>query len=71
MTRAPRPGDPAYHRGMSARLAPVVRVVDFPLPGDPRALWLNASCIDQRVLCYLAPATGHARPASGDAVSVG
>jgi hypothetical protein len=50
-----------------ARLAHVVRVIDFPLEGDPRALWLNASCLDQRVRCYLAPATGHARPASGDA----
>jgi hypothetical protein len=46
-----------------ARLAPVIRVVDFPLAG--------ASCIDQRVLCYLAPASGHARPASGDAIPVG
>ena len=54
-----------------ARLAEVVRVVDFPRQGDARALWLNASCIDQRVLCYLAPATGHARPASGDVVTVG
>ena len=54
-----------------ARLAPVIRVVDFPLAGDARALWLNASCIDQRVLCYLAPASGHARPASGDAIPVG
>jgi hypothetical protein len=56
-----------------ARLAPVVRVVDFPRPraGDRRALWLNASCLDQRVLCYLAPATGHARPASGDVIAAG
>jgi hypothetical protein len=59
-----------------ARLAHVVRVVDFtvsgPAPrGDRRALWLNASCIDQRVLCYLAPATAHARPASGDVISAG
>ena len=45
-----------------ARLADVVRVVDFPLPGDGRSLWLNASCIDQRVLCYLAPPASHARP---------
>ena len=42
-----------------ARLAGVIRVVDFPRKGDPRSLWLNASCIDQRVLCFLAPATGH------------
>ena len=54
-----------------ARLADVVRVVDFPRPGDARTLWLNASCIDQRVLCYLAPATGHVRPAAGDAITVG
>jgi hypothetical protein len=40
-----------------ARLAAVVRVVDFPLPGDPRALWLNADCVRQEALCYLgAPA---------------
>jgi hypothetical protein len=40
-----------------ARLAPVVRVVDFPLPGDRRALWLNADCVRQEALCYLgAPA---------------
>ena len=45
-----------------ARLAPVVRVVDFPRAGDSRSLWLNASCVDQRVLCFLAPATGHFRP---------
>jgi hypothetical protein len=45
-----------------ARLAPVVRVVDFPRAGDSRALWLNASCVHQRVLCFLAPATGHFRP---------
>jgi pyruvate,water dikinase len=36
-----------------AGMAEVVRVVDFPLAGDGRLLWLNASCIDQRVLCYL------------------
>jgi len=46
-----------------ARLAEVVRVVDFPLPGDGRSLWLDASCIDQRVLCYLAPPVAHVRPA--------
>jgi hypothetical protein len=44
-----------------ARLAQVVRVVDFPRAGDARSLWLNASCVDQRVLCFLAPATGHFR----------
>ncbi len=45
-----------------ARLAPVVHVVDFPLEGDGRLLWLNANCVSQEVLCYLAPA--EARPAS-------
>jgi hypothetical protein len=39
-----------------AGLAPVVHVVDFPLPGDRRQLWLNADCVLQRVLCYLQPA---------------
>ena len=52
-----------------ARLADVVSVLDFPRPGDARSLWLNASCIDQRVLCYLAPATGHARPAPAEVIS--
>jgi pyruvate,water dikinase len=46
-----------------ARMAEIVRVVDFPLAGDGRSLWLNASCIDQRVLCYLAPPAAHTRPA--------
>jgi hypothetical protein len=46
-----------------ARMAEIVRVVDFPLPGDGRSLWLNASCIDQRVLCFLAPPASHGRPA--------
>ena len=45
-----------------ARMAEIVRVVDFPLPGDGRSLWLNASCIDQRVLCYLAPPVARVRP---------
>mgnify|MGYP001384001975 CR=1 FL=1 len=40
-------------RPADAAMAEVVRVVDFPLAGDGRSLWLNASCIDQRVLCYL------------------
>jgi hypothetical protein len=30
-----------------------VRVVDFPLAGDGRMLWLNASCVGQEVLAYL------------------
>jgi hypothetical protein len=49
-----------------ARLASVVRVVDFPRRGDARSLWLNASCIDQRVLCFLAPATAHFRAAPAE-----
>jgi hypothetical protein len=40
-----------------ARLAPVVHVIDFPLPGDPRLLWLHADCVKQEVSCHLAPAT--------------
>ena len=36
-----------------ARLANVVRVVDFPLAGDGRALWLNADCVRQAAICYL------------------
>ncbi len=46
-----------------ARLADVVRVVDFPRPGDGRSLWLNASCIDQRVVCYLAAPAAQTRAA--------
>lgn len=39
-----------------ARMADVVHVVDFPSPanGDARELWLNANCVEQQVLCYLA-----------------
>jgi hypothetical protein len=36
-----------------AGMAGVVRVVDFPLAGDGRMLWLNASCVGQEVLAYL------------------
>jgi hypothetical protein len=36
-----------------ARLAEVVRVVDFPLPGDGRTLWLHAHCVRQEVICWL------------------
>ena len=32
-----------------ARLAPVVRVIDFPAPGDGRVLWLNANSVAQEV----------------------
>jgi hypothetical protein len=38
-----------------ARLAGVVRVVDFPLRGDGRSLQLNADSVRQEVLCYLEP----------------
>jgi hypothetical protein len=38
-----------------ARLAPVLRVVDFPLAGDGRRLRLNANCVKQQVVCYLEP----------------
>jgi hypothetical protein len=38
-----------------ARMAEVVRIVDFPLEGDGRTLWLNANCVRQDVLCYLQP----------------
>jgi hypothetical protein len=46
-----------------ARLADVVRVVDFPLPGDPRALWLNADCVRQEALCYVGAPPPAERPA--------
>jgi hypothetical protein len=36
-----------------AALAPVIRVVDFPLAGDPRRLWLNASCVAQEAVAWL------------------
>ncbi len=40
-----------------ARMASVLRVVDFPLAGDGRRLRLNANCVKQQVVCYLeAPA---------------
>ena len=38
-----------------ARMAGVVRVVDFPLRGDGRALLLCANSVRQEVLCYLEP----------------
>jgi pyruvate,water dikinase len=41
-----------------ARLAPVVRVIDFPAPRDDRVLWLNANSVAQEVVCYLATAGG-------------
>jgi pyruvate, water dikinase len=36
-----------------ARMAGVVRVIDFPLEG--RAAWLNGSCVQQEVTCWLEP----------------
>ena len=36
-----------------ARMAEVVRIIDFPLPFDGRTLWLNASSFRQEVGCYL------------------
>jgi pyruvate, water dikinase len=41
-----------------ARMSEAIRVIDFPLPGDGRTLWLNASCVGQEVLCYLEPPAG-------------
>lgn len=37
-----------------ARLAEVVRVVDFP-PHGARTLWLNADCVRQEAVCYQVP----------------
>lgn len=39
-----------------ARIGAVVRVVDFPLRGDGRSLWLNANCVRQEAIAYLEPA---------------
>jgi pyruvate,water dikinase len=36
-----------------ASMGAVVRVVDFPLPGDGRALRLEADCVRQEALCHL------------------
>jgi hypothetical protein len=49
-----------------ARMAEIVRVVDFPLPGDGRSLWLNADCVRQEALCYLAPPPVAERPMFSD-----
>lgn len=46
-----------------ARLAGVVRIVDLPLRGGGHALWLNANCVRQEVLCYLEPPAALVRPA--------
>jgi hypothetical protein len=45
-----------------ARIAEIVRVVDFPLRGDGRSLWLNADCVRQEAVCYLAPPPAVERP---------
>jgi hypothetical protein len=39
-------------------MASVIRVLDFPLPDDPRPLWLNVNCVRQEVLLYLRDAVG-------------
>lgn len=36
-----------------ARMASVVRVLDFPLRGDRRSLWLHADFVRQEAVCYL------------------
>ena len=48
-----------------ARLAGVVRVVDFPLAGDGRALLLSADSPGQEVLCYLVPGAAPETPPAG------
>ncbi len=48
-----------------AAVASVIRVVDFPLRGDGRLLWLNASCVRQEALCYLALPAAE-RPSYGE-----
>jgi hypothetical protein len=45
-----------------ARIAEIVRVIDFPLRGDGRSLWLNADCVRQEALCYLAAPAAAERP---------
>jgi hypothetical protein len=50
-----------------ARLAGVVRVIDFPLHGDGRRLLLSADSVRQEVLCYLAPPAQAGLPAIGPA----
>jgi hypothetical protein len=38
-----------------ARLAEVIRVLDFPDAGDGAGvLWLNANCVQQEVTCWVA-----------------
>src|SRR5512133_2859880 len=47
-----------------ARMDGIVRVIDFPLRGDGRSLWLNADCVRQEAVCYLAPPATAERPTS-------
>jgi hypothetical protein len=49
-----------------ARMAEIVRVVDFPLRGDGRSLWLNADCVKQEAVCYLAAPAAVERPMFAD-----
>ena len=44
------------------RMAEIVRVVDFPLRGDGRSLWLNADCVRQEAVSYLAAPPVAERP---------
>ena len=44
------------------RMAAVGRVIDFPLRGDGRSLWLNADCVRQEAVCYLAPPPARSDP---------
>ena len=46
-------------------------VVDFPLDGDDRLLWLNANCFEQEVLCYLAPPASAERRRASTAATRG
>jgi hypothetical protein len=45
-----------------AHLSSVLHVLDFPLPGDGRTLWLDADFLRQQALCYLAPPRGEEGP---------
>jgi pyruvate, water dikinase len=48
-----------------ARLAAVVRVLDFPLRGDRRSLWLHADFVRQEAVCYLGTRPRPARRSPG------
>jgi hypothetical protein len=49
-----------------ARLAGVVRVLDFPSPGGGRSLLLSANSVRQEVLCWLEPPGSAAAPPFSD-----